>query len=263
MSALGLLLIATVGLHVEEARGVTADEVRTLGESFGGAIRRRTGDTPIIDLGTATCQDEDRCAGQIRKRTHAAQIVFINVVGVSTRIRVVTERVDDKDVVQQATVDLKRDQSTWAAAFDGVALILFPETSPPPPVAAEPPPKEEPKEAPPSEAAKEAPKDLALSNPLPGEEAPANALTASGPTPAAGPGPLPWILIGAGAAAGTTGVIFGALSKGARDTLMNQPTAPLDRPGLQNRAVNGAIAADVLFGIAAVAGLTGAAFLVF
>jgi hypothetical protein len=267
------LIGATIGLHVEDARGVGNDEIRALTDSLSAAIKKRTGEAPVLDLGGTACQEEDRCAALIRSRTGASRIVFLNLLGVSTRIRFVAERSDaGADVLQQAQADLKRDPASWPAALDGVVLILFPEvTAPAAPAAPAAPeasaPAPAPAPAPPSPAQGPTPSLSASSSGSGGAAAPAPApapppadppITAqTSPEPASGPGIFPWVLAGTGAICLGVGIVLGVQSQNARDTLAHQPTSPADQPGLRSQAVDGAIAADILFGLAALGGTAG------
>lgn len=63
---------------------------------------------------------------------------------------------------------------------------------------------------------------------------------------------LPWGSIGVGAAAGVAGVFLGSSSESARSEVRSSFHFPAELDALEGRARSSAIAADVLFGVAAV-----------
>lgn len=126
-----MVATTTVTIHVETAVGLTDAERHSVTATLAEAINRRTGGTPTIDPVVGGACGDDRCAGAIAGRTGNRDIIYMTLLGVPTRIRLMTERVQgDSGDLLQAQRDLQRDPTTWAPALDAVATMLFPEAVP-------------------------------------------------------------------------------------------------------------------------------------
>lgn len=216
--ALGVM--ANVGVAIEDTRGMSDDEVAVITRRLVVALDDRAGGA-VADS-AEPCERADRCLDDRRRRTAARVLVLVRLIGVPTRIRIIAERIDADGTPRSVALDLARNRTTWPSSFQRIAAELFPERLAPPRVA----------RASPTEIAK----------PPPEPE---------------GPSVAPWIAAGVGAAALVTGIAFGVSSQGARSDAASMPTTPEQLDGLERRAIDHGIVANVAFSAALVAGVTG------
>jgi hypothetical protein len=225
-AGLALLFATSVEVRIEDTRGVSSDEARTIADGLRAAIAARSGG-PVEIESKSPCGQTEACIGELEK-SGATDFVFVRLIGVPTRIRLIAERAGGR--AERSEVDLTRARGSWPVVLGGVAEHLFPE-----PMVAPPPP-------PPAVIASPPPPGIAVPPPAPPEEAASYA---------------PWLLAGAGAVVLAVGVGFGASSRGARNAAANEPHTPEEIADLEDRAIGHGIAANVMFGVGG-AGLLGA-----
>ena len=223
-AGLALLFATSVEVRVEDARGVSSDEARTIAEGLRAAIAERSGSDVVIQS-KSPCGQTPSCIAELMK-SGATDFVFVRLIGVPTRIRLIADRAGAQE--SRSEVDLTRARGSWPVVFGGVAEHLFPEPPPPPPAAivAPPPP-------------------------------PAIAPPPLEPVAEEGPNYAPWLLAGAGVVVLAVGVGFGASSRGARSAAANEPHTDEELADLEDRAIGHGIAANVMFGVGG-AGVLGA-----
>ena len=216
VAGLAFLVVASVEVRVEDARGVSSDEARTIADGLKSAIAERA-KSDVAVQSKSPCGQTPACLAELSK-SGATDFVFVRLIGVPTRIRLIVERVGAQD--GRSEVDLTRARGSWPVVFGGVAEHLFPEAPPPPPTIAPPPPP---------------PPEIAPPPPTPVIETSFNY--------------APWLLAGAGVVVVAVGVGFGASSRGARSSAANEPHTMEELTDLEDRAIGHGIAANVMFGI--------------
>ena len=218
MLAVGLLLTAGIALHVEESRGISAEETLALLTITKNALIEAEGGPVVVstDLPGA-CQVTERCTVMLKTESGERHVLYLRLLGIPTRIRVIGER----DAGDKSQIDLPRDRSKWPSRIQTFARELFP--VPPAPSAS-----------------------------------PIASPAAVGPAaPVAEPSIKPfvgWTLVGSGVAFGLVGGVFGVqnhlVRQSAAETADANTYADLDR-----QAHLTGVGANVLYGaaIAAVA----------
>lgn len=238
---LALLLFAQVAVHVEDARGLEDTDRDQLLQVFGESIKELVGSQPVISRDP--CTSAEKCQEEVKKKTGAREVVHLRLIGVPSRIRVVAERESERGgPMRRAQADLTREQSSWRGSLDGVALVLFPSGDRPPPIAAAP---KDP--TPPIE-------QTITANPIVDPIAP--------PPEDEGPNYLPWVAFGGSAVALGLGAFFGVRANNARSDGETNPHTTQEVSELQDSAYNNGLAANVLFGVAAVGVVAGVMTLV-
>jgi hypothetical protein len=229
-----LLVGADVGLRIDDARGVSNDDVAEICGVLGKAIEDRAKLTSAIDAAETSCTRADRCIEDLRARTGATDILFIRFLGVPTRIRLLIELFPLRATVASKTVelDLTRTRSSWAATLAGVAAELFPKREQPVAQPARSPELQPPPEKTPPEIA------VAPTSREPEEE---------------DDGWIPWAVIGTGVVVGAVGIGFGVSSRNARSEAISGPHTDAENAALEDRAIGHGIAANVMFVGAAIA----------
>ena len=251
MAAVGMTLLlvgASVALSVEQVRGVSDPDVEVFLSQLATSVADKAGRQTLRDRGGDECTSDDRCADQIRGRSGADEVLFVRLIGVPSRIRIVAERVSPAGgVPRRATIDLTRNQSSWASSLDGLALNLFPD----PPAdardkredlgyrlavasqaqAAEPP------AAPPAPTAAAAPPEAVR-------------VEAQVEAEAEGGSVWPWVLIGSSVAVTGVGVYFGVKSQQARDDGTTQALPGDQVDDYNDRIKANGLAANILWGTA-------------
>jgi hypothetical protein len=215
------LISATFVVHVEDVRGVSADDESAILAAFSRAIETRSGRKGSIDL--AGCKKKDRCAAELAERSGAEDVVFVRMIGVPTRVRILVERQPQKTA---AEADLPRSRDGWEPVLAGLAEALFPEAKPRSETVATVGPKPEPPRVKPEPAPAVEPESSSL---------------------------LPWIAFGAGAVALSVGTGFGLSSRDARDDARSRPHSDMENDALSDRAIGHGLAANVMFGTAVIA----------
>lgn len=215
-AALALLMVGSVEVRLEDARGLSSDDVRTITTSLAEAIEART-KSRVTVARKSPCGQDSACVQRLLTEGSSTDLVFLRLIGVPTRIRLIADRAGREEA--RAEVDLSRTRGSWAMVLGGVAERLFPAPPPPPPkitVAPPPPPLAPPPPPPPVETE-----------------------SAYGP----------WLLAGAGAAVLIAGTGFGISSRTARSSAAEEPHTPAELADLEDRAVGHGIAANVMFGV--------------
>lgn len=223
-----VVVTATIAIHVESADGVSPVEIGQLTETLQSAIERRTGERPRVDTITGDdCDKDDRCITDIKARTERSEVVFVNILGVPNRVRLLAERVTAARA-RETNLDLDRTPDTWTGAMDGVATILFPEATP------------------------------TAQAPLPGVEVRPPPPPVTAPTVAKSKSPIPWIILSASAAVGVGAVLSGLASANRRKQVesgqdnANMPLTATQADALADQTVNLAWVANGLYAMTAV-----------
>lgn len=237
-----------VAIHVDDARGLSNRDLEQLTGALKRAIEDRSGQNATVDApNLPPCTAADRCVDRIRARTESGDVVFLTLIGVPTRIRVVAERIAETKAAptSRVEIDLLRGERTWTETLGAIAARLFPEGS-----TIVTPAEDKPAIDPPRAVDPEPP------NLVPEERVEM--------TPAAKSfNVLPWASIGAGAVALAVGVGFGFDSKAARDSAANMPHTPSEIDDLRGRAIGHAWVANILYAVALVGVGVGVGLLVF
>lgn len=273
---------ANVAVHVADAQDVSKSEIAKITAALGRAIEKRTGRAVAADTRHASpCTTLPECLAGIRTRTEASDIVLLRIFGVPTRVRVIAELWgDDQAPGPRAHTDLSRAAKSWAALFDHVAADLFPQlrvekasaeaqgetlrfedARPPPPAGGIEPHSEarvertEPRVEPRTD-----PRADLRTDPHAALE---RSFEASAKRPQEGHRVswVPWVVIGSGIVAGATGIAFGISSRAARGSAEREPHTEDERAQLEDRVYAHGLAANILFGTAAVGVAIGAAWL--
>jgi hypothetical protein len=230
-----LLLAGQIALHVEDTRGVTDEDRDAVVGVLGEAIAAVAGTKPVLAKREA-CPSADRCTEAIRVDLGAKEVVHLRMIGVPSRIRVLAERAGTgSEPPRSAQADLTRDAASWRSSLDGLALVLFP--------------NEKRASAKPEEKTPEIAK-VEVAPPPPPVVPPEEPVEEK-------PNLVPWIAIGGGALALGVGTIFGIKSNNARTEGMTMEHSKPEIDDLQDELYNSALAANILFGLAAVGVATG------
>jgi hypothetical protein len=218
--------VPSVGLHLEEVGELPFETAVSVMGTLTRVIERETGATVVFDDPSwSRCDAEDRCISDVRARTRATEIVFARVFGGPSLVYVSLERirVDAKDA-KSTNIELPRTPSGWDAPLAVAARTLFPELKP---------------------------------------EARAESSATTAPTiEPQGSSPLPWVVLGAGVAAGAAGTVLGLSSADAKTELEGSIHVGAEYDALSDRLQTHGLAANVLFGVAAGAALTSIVWLI-
>ncbi|MEQ9496848.1 MAG: hypothetical protein RIT81_08315 [Deltaproteobacteria bacterium] len=137
MSA-GLVLmlgaVASVGVAVQDARAISANEAEAVLRGIVEALDARTG-SAVADQGAC----EADCVAAVRRRTGKEHVVLLRVLAVPSRVRVLVEHAAPDGATETKTIDVSRNASSWRATWLQLAAELFPDLPPPPNVAPPPP----------------------------------------------------------------------------------------------------------------------------
>lgn len=224
ITALLLATLAATGLHLEES-DLHEESTHQVMTSVARALEAASAErVRLDDPSWSSCDARDRCLADIRARTASEDVVFVRVFSGPSLVHVVLERVARTGEVKLVEVDLPRGAASWDEPL-GVAVRQLP----PSPLAV-------------AEAA-----DLSTDRPR------ADAAASVGP----------WLVFGAGASAAVAGAIFGVLANSARDELESSVRLDTDYDRLSGQLEDRALAANVLFAVAAGAAVTGVLWLVF
>lgn len=141
-----LLLGATVGISVDEVRGVDPAQTAELTDALLLAVEDASGAVAVVDTRIwNACKRADRCLEEVRVRTKARDVVFVQLFGGVRRVRISAERVreDGSRTSSSGTLALRTDPK---APLAKIAAQLFPEgpalPTPAPPVTVTVPPPE-------------------------------------------------------------------------------------------------------------------------
>ncbi len=124
---------ASVGVAVQDARAISANEAATVLSGIVEALDARTG-RAVADRGDCGAD----CVAAVRRRTGATHVVLLRVLAVPSRVRVLVEHVAPDGARAERTFDVRRNAGTWTSTWAQLAAELFP--GPPPARAAATPP---------------------------------------------------------------------------------------------------------------------------
>ncbi|MCK6551059.1 hypothetical protein L6R52_34810 [Myxococcota bacterium] len=218
--------VPPVGLHLEEVGELPLESAVSVMSSLSRVLERETGATVVFDDPSwSRCDADDRCISDVRARTQATEIVFARVFGGPSLVYVSLERVGlDAKAAKTTNVELPKTEGGWDTPLANAARVLFPELKP--------------------EARAE------------------GSLTAA---PVIDEGSVragPWIVLGAGVAAGTAGALLGVSSADAKTELESSIHIGAEYDALSDRMKTHGLAANVLFGVAATAVVTSVVWLI-
>jgi hypothetical protein len=227
--ALGVLLTASVGVHVSEERGVSQQDREALVALLVKGVEKRSGQKAVIDKKTGRCEPSSECASKVRARANAEEAILLRLIGGPFRILVVAERHSNE--MHRAQAELNRRAKPWGDQIERLVEELYPVAEPEP--ARDPPP-----------VASTATVALALPPPQVQPEV----LLPPPEPPSSEPSLTPWIVIGAGVALGAVAIAFGIENLSVRNEA-ETPGLTNDRlDELDDRAFRSGLAADILYG---------------
>jgi hypothetical protein len=269
--SLGLLFVASpIAVHAEDARDLPRAEVAELLGKIGRAIERRTGVTAQVRPFEANdrCSRGASCRRFIYDSSGAEHVVYVRLIGVPTRVRVIADLVGPKaEVIRSAQVDVeRRGDGEPSERLDALAISLFPEGAEPTRSARktfeakidETPPIGRP-------STREG-----VATPLSPPEAAAALLElpiGGDPTPTATTlietehKTWPWWIVGGSVAVGTAAVYLGIQNVHLRDEGSRPGVPPARLTELEDDTLRTALGANVLFGLAAAGLVTGTVLL--
>jgi hypothetical protein len=131
---IGLLLVAAVTVHVEEARDVSAAQIDVVVSSLKAALSaldRDPSDQPAKVLTGESCRARPSCMEKLLQGGDDA--LLVHIFGAVTTIGLLLERVSSKGDSNTVQLSLLGDESARADAIRGAVLDLFPRTAPPKP----------------------------------------------------------------------------------------------------------------------------------
>ncbi len=222
-----------VAFQLDYASGVSSSDVLEFSKALRRAVESRTGLDVVADAGKP-CGRTPSCVTAVLARTRSQRVVFLKLLGVPTRIRLLAEqhRVGHPSV--SVSRDLPRSPKPGRSLWRGVAELLFPNTVLAPPKVRPPPPP----------TAHVTPQDI--------PKAPQREISWA-----------PWVLFGVGLAMTGAGVGFGVSSRGARSSAANEPHTAEELENLEDRAIGHGLAANILWGTAGASVLAGGLWLIF
>lgn len=230
-TALGLLVLgAGLGLHLQESGELPINRSLALMEQIAELVRDETGVRPVIDdPDWSECDlQETPCQALVRSRTRTEQLVLLRAFAGLTKIRVELRRVGEGGEVGAVSGDLPLDAEGWPEPLRAMVRGLFPDPFDPVLLRAREP------------------------NVVVGEGGVVRTQR--------GPGPGPWILMGASAVAAGFGVGFFASSQDAKGELASGRLFSSEEfASLNGRLETHSVLAGVLLGTAVtglVVGLT-------
>ena len=227
-AVMGLMTIASLGVHLEEVVDVSLRDATEVAQSFARSVEGRTGLAPRVDDPLSPrCAPPGRCLGNVAARTNAEDLVFVRLIGGVTKIRVIARRYRrDGTQVAQASVTLPRDPSVYETQLDRLSALLFSERFRP---------------------TRTDPRVMVLTPP---REERSVWLQAA-----------PWVVLGVGVTAGAVGVAFGRSSASAQDRIRSEELTGAAYTDALNQMRDHGTAANVLLGVAVGTTITGVAWL--
>jgi len=233
--ALALTLAsATVGIRLEESEELSIETAMQIAEGLGRAIQTRSGLSPVIDDPVwGVCRAADRCLPEVRARTGAGDIVLVKLFGAPKKVRLIAQRFSPGlSPEPRFEINVPIEREGWNAPLEAAARALF------------------------AQATTIDPKAL-----VHGVELPKNQLDPH-PPPKGERSVVPWVLVGAGAAALIAGSIFGFSSRSARSAVETEPHSDAEVDVLTDRMRAHGWTANVLFSVSALSAAGGVALLV-
>ena len=247
-----MLIAAGLGIHLEEVVDLPLRDATTLAERLADTLEARTRDVVKVDdpLSPA-CRRERRCVGDVAARTGADRLVFVRLIGGVTKTRVIATRLDSFGrPIAQGVVNLSGGEDDWSSALARLAVTLFPE---------------------PVTDASDARGGVAgnpgaTGKPTAPRWADGSQEGLTGTVPAAERSTVtavgPWALMGLGVTAGAVGLAFGQSSASARDRIEGRPLSGAEYTDALDQMRGHGTAANVLFGVAVGATVTGLVWLI-
>jgi hypothetical protein len=220
-----VVLSATTAVHIEEAGEQALGTARLLAEDLARSIERRTASPAVVDERVGG-ECRDRCVSAVRQRTGADEVVLLRVFRSPTLIRLVAERFKGTATpTTTASRDINNVPEYWKGALDGVAASLFPASRPRKWIEIIP----EPVARPPSSSRLGA-----------------------------------WVFISGGVsvAAGATALGFGIAARNTKNDIEGSVLFQRDYEAMASHLSDQALAANVLFAVAAVGALATIAFII-
>jgi hypothetical protein len=214
-----------VGVRLEDAQGLNADDSRRLTATFAKRIQDATGIISAIDerLWDEECDKTDRCAAEIRARTRAKEVIFLKAYSTATKLRLIADRTDERSiVVRSVQADLAHDARAMERGLGGFVDLLFPA---------------EVRSATASAAA--APMTLSQETGQPKGGSSAGKVVA-------------WSAVGAGGAAAIVATVLRLSANSTRSTIQSQMLTPDQLASDESSVRTNATASNLLFGAAAV-----------
>jgi hypothetical protein len=128
--ALSLSLASSSTLRLTRYEDVIQETALAVAQAAAIAVGHATGLPSAVDDPTwPDCGDDDRCAAQIRARAQVDDVVFLQLDGSATLIRVTARRVDSDGKIKEERLDLPREVASWTVALDELATRLFGKTT--------------------------------------------------------------------------------------------------------------------------------------
>lgn len=130
ISALALLAVSNIALHVEEVREVSTTSTSKLLYSLASAIELRTGREVVLDSSDrVSCQGKTRagCVAKIRGTNRGGDVVMLVLVGGITKLRVIGQRFVAGDVSEEHMMDLPRRSEEWEPVLRKFVEGIYPE----------------------------------------------------------------------------------------------------------------------------------------
>ena len=216
-AAIAVMLIGSVVVRVEEARGVPAADVAAALDVLDSVVTVRTAKPARRDQAPLPdgCAAAQACADAIRQRNSALDLLVVRFIGIPAKVRMIVERIGKSE----SQIDLPAERATWRARITVVGHELFADMPP---------------------TTRAAPSSHVLAEPM----------------QPAQPKLLPWVLIGGGIVAGAIGVSFGMQNRIARrEASLTTDQNRYDE--LDRQAFLTGLGANVLYGLAIASVATG------
>jgi hypothetical protein len=232
--AVGSLAAGPLGLHLERAADLPAEDAFAAVHALADVIARRTGQRPGVDDPVwRGCESDDRCLPAIRARLAVDRVMLVRVYGgPRKKMRIACELMDGRGlVVAKGELDLPKEQSEWTPLLEKLASELVPEAA------------------------------NRFNSVAFRDAAPALEAAHAGDVAVERVSPWPLVLIGAGLVLAVTGTGFGASSASAKDTLEARIHDDREFEDLSSRQSVHGTTANLLWVTGAVAAAAGATWL--
>jgi hypothetical protein len=128
---IGLLLVAQVALHVEEARDVSRDEIDAVVSNLREALTSVDRAPMDESVQVGSCRAEPACMTRLREG--ADDVLLVRIFGAVTTIGLVLERVPSSGASTTLERSLVGDERARATAIRDAVKELFPRLLPTPP----------------------------------------------------------------------------------------------------------------------------------
>jgi hypothetical protein len=116
----------TIGIGIEEVSRVRTATASQIALALAEAIERQAGIGSSVDDPVWTCTERP-CAGEIRARAGATEVVLLRIYGGVTKIRIVAERFSSEALpASRGEADLPLRRSRWQEPLARLSAVLFP-----------------------------------------------------------------------------------------------------------------------------------------